>query len=247
MRRLSILLALLLAVLPGCGRAAGMGRSEIVAPIATAEAAENPEQREALDYFAEIAFGSEYGIADKRIRKWTVPIRATVHGDPTDEDMATIHCVLGGLNAVEGFPGITLVENGQNTDISFVPVDDMDGTVPGYVEGNWGFFTVRYGAGGIRQANIAIASDVTDQQARNHLLFEEILQAAGLMCDSDRYPDSVFYGQWTTVQQPSALDWELIRMLYLPGIKSGMGVEEAMGVLEQCYHTQPGVTAGPAG
>ncbi len=243
MKRLSLLLALLLFVLSGCGRAAGMGQPEAAAPIATLNATDDRELQQALDYFAEIAFGSEYGIADKRIRKWTSPIRAAVHGNPTDEDMAAIRCVLEGLNAVEGFPGITLADKGQNMDISFVPLDAMNGTVPGYVEGNWGFFTVRYSAGGIRQASVAIASDVTDQQARNHLLFEEILQSAGLMCDSDSYPESIFYGQWTTVQQPAALDWELMHMLYLPRIKTGMGMEEAIGLLKQYFRTMPDATA----
>ncbi len=245
MRRLSLLPALLLLLLCGCGRAAGMGRPEAAAPVATAAVAD-PARQAALDYFSEIAFGSEYGIADKRIRKWTVPIRAAVHGKPTDEDMAAIQRVMDGMNAVKGFPGISLVDESPNMDIHFVPLEEMDKTVSGYVEGNWGFFTVRYGAGGIRESCVAIASDATDQQARNHLLFEEIIQSAGLMRDSDRYADSIFYGQWTTVQQPDEMDWELMGMLYLPQIKTGMGMEQAMDLLEQYEKTAPGSSNAPA-
>jgi hypothetical protein len=190
-------------------------------------------RKEALDAFREIAFTSEYGGTTDEIRKWTKPIRAEVLGAPTDEDRAALARAMGGLNAVQGFPGIDLAQDGITMEIWFVPLEDMAEHLPEYVPGNWGFFSTNWNNSGITHATIAIATDVTDQMARNHLIFEEVLQSTGLMQDSLRYPDSIFYGEWTTVQAPSALDWELLGMLYMPQLEQGMPSIEAMRILEE--------------
>lgn len=244
MKRLVCLL-LLIPVLSGCAflqprasaRTAAPGRSDSVAATPVPTSPENPGKQEALDAFREIAFTSEYtngaGNAAREIRKWTDPIKAAVHGSPTAEDNEALKRAMDGLNALEGFPGISVSEQDKNVDIWFVPLDKMAGAVPDYVPGNWGFFTVNFSGGRITGGAIAIATDVTDQVSRNHLIFEEVLQSTGLMQDSYRYSDSIFYGRWTTVQQPTRLDWELLGMLYLPELKPGMPESDAMGVLEK--------------
>ena len=200
--------------------------------------APDPEVRTAIDYFREIAFVSEYGGGKKEeIRKWTQPMLVQVGGDPTAEDSAALARAMDGLNAVPGYPGISLAKGGDNPNVHmwFVKVSEMDRHVSGYVPGNWGFFSTTWDESGIREADIAIADDVTDQLARNHLIFEELLQSTGLMQDSDRYPDSIYYGEWTTVQQPAKIDWELLDILYLPDVKQGMTPDEAMKVIGQEY------------
>jgi hypothetical protein len=180
------------------------------------------------DYFRQIAFGSEYGDAGACIRKWSVPLQLTVSGEPTAEDRATLERAMAGLNAIHGFPGARIVPSGGNVSIHFVSLKQMPQVIPSYIAGNWGFFSTFLEGGSIHRAQIAIATDVTTQQARNHLIYEELLQSTGLMLDADDYPKSIYYGQWTTVQQPMSLDWELLRLLYLPGVKSGMAPDEAM-------------------
>jgi hypothetical protein len=202
----------------------------------TAAAPAKPDKSEALAAFEEIAFTSEYGDKSSQIRKWIRPIAIAVHGGPSAEDLAALNRAMDGLNAVEGFPGIRIASPGsQNADIWFVKLDEMKDDVPDYVEGNWGYFTTIFERGIVSSASIAIATDVTDQTERNHLIFEEVLQSTGLMQDSNKYADSIFYGPWTTVQQPSALDWELLRMLYMPRVKPGMAQEQAMDILQKDY------------
>lgn len=194
-----------------------------------------PARRAALGAFAKIAFSSEYGGASGRIHKWTAPMRIAVHGGATAEDRAALQRAMDGLNAVPGFPGISFEEVGANVDVWFVPLAEMGAHFSGYVPGNWGFFSIKPGEGGILKATLAVASDVTGQQERNHLIFEELLQSAGLLQDNYDRPDSIFYGLWTTVQQPSALDWELLGILYHKGIRHGMPKDEAMEYLEEHY------------
>jgi hypothetical protein len=206
-----------------------------VALAGSSERLHDPARRAALDAFAEIAFTSEYGGASDWIRKWTVPMKVAVHGDPTDEDRSALKRAMDGLNAVAGFPGAAIAESGGNVDIWFIPLDEMGAHFPKYVQGNWGFFYTKSDDTGIAQATIAVAEDVTGQAARNHLIFEEFLQSAGLMQDNYDRPDSIFYGLWTTVQQPSSLDWELLGILYGKGIRHGMPRAAAMEYLEDHY------------
>lgn len=199
---------------------------------------ELPGRQEMLSAFREIAFTSEYRTgADSpgEIRKWTGPLRLAVHGSPAAEDMAALQRAMDGLNALAGFPGISLAEENGNAVMWFVKLKDMADAVPGYVEGNWGFFTVSYNEGRMSQAAIAIATDVTDQAARTHLIYEELLQSTGLMQDQYTYPESIFYGQWTTTPEPTPMDWELLRMLYMKDIMPGMSEKDAMAALEASY------------
>ncbi len=212
---------------------------QTAAPLVTRPAdAELPGRAEMLSAFREIAFTSEYpGTPDERgeIRKWTEPVRLAVHGSPTREDEAALALAMDGLNALPGFPGISAVETDANAEIWFVKLDQMDDVIPGYVEGNWGFFTVSYDTGRITYAAIAIATDVTDQSARTHLIHEELLQSTGLMQDSYAYPESIFYGEWTTAPEPLPMDWELLKILYMEELEPGMSEKDAMAKLNDIY------------
>lgn len=210
-----------------------------VPPLVTRPAdAGLPGKAEMLSAFREIAFTSEYpGAPDERgeIRKWAEPVRLAVHGSPTREDEAALALAMDALNALPGFPGISLEQADANADIWFVELDQMEDVISGYVEGNWGFFTVTYDTGRITHAAIAIATDVTDQSARTHLIYEELLQSTGLMQDSYTYPESIFYSEWTTVPEPLPMDWELLKMLYMEELTPGMSVKDAMAKLDDIY------------
>lgn len=54
----------------------------------------------------------------------------------------------------------------------------------------------------------------------------------GLMSDSWKYPDSIFYQGWTATGAYSKLDRAIISILYNPKIKSGMGKKELERVLK---------------
>ena len=190
---------------------------------------------EAMKAFEEIAFSAEYGGDRGAIVKWQEPIRLKVSGKYTQADSATLAQAIKSINLVNGFPGISIVEGNGNGEMSFVTLASMADAVPGYVSGNWGFFMTWRGGSGFTEIKIAIATDVTDQMIRNHLIYEELYQSLGLMQDSNSHPDSIFYGPWTTVQQPSRLDWVLLRMLYLPKLQSGMGADEARLIIKEAW------------
>ncbi|TAE04720.1 MAG: DUF2927 domain-containing protein, partial [Bacteroidetes bacterium] len=67
---------------------------------------------------------------------------------------------------------------------------------------------------------------------RFHFLREELTQCLGLMNDSHKYPDSIFYQKWSLTSEFSAMDKQLIEMLYLPQVKTGMTASQVRQVLE---------------
>ncbi|MCT7953271.1 DUF2927 domain-containing protein [Ancylothrix sp. C2] len=74
----------------------------------------------------------------------------------------------------------------------------------------------------ITGAEILISTTGLSQKERSHLIREELTQAFGLPADSDKYPESIFYQQWTEITEYSSLDKKLIKMLYNPQVKPGM-------------------------
>ena len=78
---------------------------------------------------------------------------------------------------------------------------------------------------------MGIATDVTDQQDRNHLILEELTQSLGLMNDSYQYGDSIFQSEWTETQSLANIDYELIYMLYNSSLSPGMVESDVRSVL----------------
>ncbi|HSM02961.1 MAG TPA: DUF2927 domain-containing protein [Acidimicrobiia bacterium] len=200
-------------------------------PTSTSTLAETYSQA-ALDYFVEVAFGAEFGGGSREIRRWNQDVRIVVHGDPNDEDLATLHAVIADLNEIIGTIQVSIVEQDGNVDLHFAPRDQFDAIEPNYVSGNMGFFWVWWDrSGNITTTRVLVSTTGLTQEERNHIIREEITQQMGLMSDSYTYEDSIFQQAWTTTQEYSALDELVIEMLYLPAIEAGMGVAEVLAVL----------------
>jgi hypothetical protein len=77
-----------------------------------------------------------------------------------------------------------------------------------------------------------IASRGITQQERSHLIREELTQSLGLFKDSWRYPDSVFYQDWTDITSYSDLDRTTVRLLYDSRLGPSMTPSEALEALD---------------
>jgi hypothetical protein len=89
---------------PADRRVIDMLYSDLVSPGMTqAQASEALSQRytaEAIRYFAELAFGAEYGDGASRLHRWAEDLIITVRGDPSDEDRAALDKVVQDLNEI---------------------------------------------------------------------------------------------------------------------------------------------------
>ncbi|BAU41752.1 DUF2927 domain-containing protein [Leptolyngbya sp. O-77] len=187
-----------------------------------------------IDYFTEVALGSEWGNNAPLIRRWNTNLRIRVTGTRTAEDDATIRQVMQELNELLNGSGVQLVRDDRNpnVEIIYAPESQFRQLEPNYVPGNLGFFWVRWNSSVINYARILITNtNRVTQRERSHLLREELTQVLGLMRDSNRYPNSIFYQGWTDVTEYAEIDRTLIRMLYHPQLRPGMTRSQAVAVL----------------
>jgi hypothetical protein len=177
-----------------------------------------------IDYFVEIAFGSEFGGDSERIVKWVKDIRISVTGDPAQSDGDALIQVIDELNELIDTVELSLSEDDPNIEIYFVPHGEFTVYIdPELARNNWGLFTYYENDGGeIESARILIATDKGNEAERAHLIREELTQALGLAQDSWRYVDSIFYQGWTTVNEYDEIDRRIIKMLYNPEIMPNM-------------------------
>jgi hypothetical protein len=209
-----------------------------------------------IAYFREIAFGSEYGGKSENIRKWRENILVGVEGSATEEDRESLSRVVSELNEIIGSPQVRILDNWADADrpvqtpengdsgtgkseqpnlqVYFIPHAEFeDHTSKQIAQDNWGlFFYYEDTEGVINRAKVLIASDKANAKERAHLIREEFTQALGLAQDSGKYPGSIFYQGWTTVQNYSEIDKKLISMLYDKEIAPNMPEKEALNYFE---------------
>lgn len=194
-----------------------------------------PYSRAELDYFQEIAFGNEFGTNSEQIRKWTEDVIIQINGQPTKSDRQTLERVVKELNALIGYGSepvqIQVLEAGDdqqaNVNIYFVPHLEFPSYEPNYQPGNLGFAYVNWAQHRIYRSQILISTTGISSAERSHLIREELTQSLGLLQDSDRYEDSIFYQGWTDITNYSAIDRAVIEMLYHPKVVPGMSSHEA--------------------
>lgn len=228
--RMKKLLSLLLCLMLIAG-----SMSSAIAAAKFAPSGVQDAQQKAMELMRIVAFNSEYGSGHNLVR-WERPIRIYVGGIPTSQDRRTIDDFILELAChVPMMPNVTVVsrESEANITIWFGPLKQLRDHVTDYHEGNWGAFHYWYSSYRITRAEIGIASDVTSQKERNHLIMEELIGVFGLGNDQDDYSDSIVYQPWTTTQELSDVDWLMMNMLYHPDVTPGMSWSQFERVTRQ--------------
>ncbi len=216
------------------------------APLAPAHEAPafNPEspqaaRRLALDSFLQAAFSAEYGDTGRdALIRWEEPIRLSLSGNYTREDEAFLEEFLltveeQAADGFDAFPGIRRVSERErpNMRVIYCPLEEMGNHLSSYQTGNWGYFEYYYLDYRMDEATVVVATDVTTQRQRNHLLMEEIVGSLGLTNDIHTFSDSIVYQPWTETQQLSDLDWLMLSYLYSDRVRLGMTAQEAYDAL----------------
>lgn len=198
--------------------------SRVVTPTPSPLLKSLPLHSEEFDYFLEIALGAEYGVSDLTVKKWNRDVYIQVLGHPTFEDWRTLYDVVEDLNQLVGKEiRLHIIEGKGNVTVHFVPHSEFYKYEPSGLVFYGGFFWNWWdGIGEITKGRIVIASEGISQHLRDHLIREELTQVLGLMNDSMKYKDSIFYQGYSETTEFSKLDRAVIRMLYSPSIKTGM-------------------------
>ncbi|MHC4270178.1 MAG: DUF2927 domain-containing protein [Planctomycetota bacterium] len=210
---------------------------------------------EQKEYFYKIALNVEYGNNSNKTKKWQMNLNPKIktNGNPTADDLDTLNKVIDELNNGLIHDGVVIkkyvasdAEN-ANVEIHFEPEAKFGSIEPNYVQGNKGFFWVNWNRNLIiYSANILISTGVT-QIERSHLIREELTQSLGLMNDSNKYADSIFYHGWTGTETYADIDKAVIQILYDPKILPNMSYSELENIVPTLQRPPEPPPAPPSG
>ncbi|MBM3454209.1 MAG: DUF2927 domain-containing protein [Bacteroidetes bacterium] len=179
-------------------------------------------QQEIQDYFNQVAYGSDETPGEKanKITKWYSDIKIFLDGNYTSQDITTIKNLLNELNPLIAPLKMTIVKNKSESN-SIVYFGDFKTFNSRHLDNsnayiNCNGYCLIYGFDEITiitNTKIFIRTG-TSALDKKHAIIEEITQSLGLANDSWTYEDSMFYEGYSTTQQLSKIDKEVIKMLY---------------------------------
>jgi hypothetical protein len=174
--------------------------------------------QETNEYFDEIVMYSEF--SDSRRHepyRWSTDMKIFVDGEKPDYLIAELNQIVMELNDLIDPIQINIVYRKQDANYfiffgSKVQFADRYSLIDeSKLERNWGYFEI-YPGGGVMYVDLDRTSG--NLFAQKHLLREELTQSLGLLNDSWKYPESIFYQGWTTTTEFSEMDIKLIDLLY---------------------------------
>lgn len=176
---------------------------------------EKVRSQEVLDYYDEVVMNGEFSGRRESEYKWTTDMKIYVEGEPTLELLSELERVVSELNDIIN-PIDLIIVNDRNKANMFVYFGSPDGFKNAHpnidrsrLNRNWGYFDV-----GINEGEMYVDIYRANDEEQKHLLREELTQSLGLFNDSHKYPESIFYQEWTTTTEFAPIDRELIDMLY---------------------------------
>lgn len=193
-----------------------------------------------IDYFKSIALGSEFGHNFSKINKWKEPMRIFIKGDRREYLMTELDEIISELNefSSDGFY-IQTVEDSLHANyyVFFGSGSDYLINFPSSyqnIKDNLGLFEVRYDEDfQIYSGQMYVDIERAVKEEQLHILREELTQSLGLANDIPYYPNSIFFKAPSRVTEYSALDRDVIRLLYHSEIRAGMGDKSVQDILEQ--------------
>ena len=203
----------------------------------------NYTQEEILTYFEEVVLNMEYsdGTGDVScVQKWLSPIYYNIYGSYTDVDLTELYELFTQLNCINGFPGIYPAsdENIENLSISFFEPNDFTYQFTDVINGEDAYGATEFwyytDTNEIHTARIGYRTDL-DQEIRNSILLEEIINSLGIS-DSTLRTDSVVYQDSNDNFVLSDVDILILKLLYNTEIHCGMNYENCKKIIEILYY-----------
>lgn len=158
----------------------------------------------------------------QKIEKWTKTLKIKAEGNPTEEDLLMMNTIIEEFNTVDGFPGMSLVESGENVLIIYAAKEDLQ-----EIQRKHNLDPVDKGIcrrtsenGEIKQAIIVIESDI-DQDYKNSVVLHEMFHMIGFYGHSNN-DESIINRKSIPVGGLSVIDTAAFRMLYDSDTSVGM-------------------------
>lgn len=196
-----------------------------------------------IKYFNEIVLNTEYstGTGDSTlVQRWDIPISYRIVGECTLEDQQVLDGIFAELNSVYGFPGVSKAQEYEepNLYIYFEGREELHDRFLDFVQGEYVDGVTRYwyyeDTNNIYTGTIGYWKDMTEQ-VRKSVLLEEVINCLGLG-DTVLREDSIVYQYGSEITTLSDMDWLILKLLYNPRIRCGMGVVECEEIIRELYY-----------
>lgn len=197
--------------------------------FSTISHAHDSEMSKKVDYFNELVFGSEFGGDNGKVVKWVKDINIFIEGDVPQHLSYELDSIIKEINKLVKNIRLQRVDSlsdanyllflGRGADYAKVELN-----LTSKVKNNFAAFWVyRNSDYEITQGSMYVDTyRVKNELEQKHLLREELTQSLGIMNDSYKYPESIFYQKWTQTISFTNFDKFVIRALYSDKIKPGM-------------------------
>ena len=172
--------------------------------------------QETVEYFDEVAMGTEDGRRYDHVTRYTTDVKIYMEGHQPQYIVDELNSIVSELNGIINTVDVQVTnsKSDANMVISIGSLDKIKNEYPVfkntiYQNANAGFSI------GMNYSNVFWnTNNIRSVQHAKHVLREELTQAMGLMNDSYKYPESVFYEGVSETTEYAPIDRELIDILY---------------------------------
>jgi len=202
--------------------------------------------QDVINYFKEVALGFEFGNASLVTRRWEKNMKIFVGGNPDSELLKELDRIIDEINVLsstdfmiervtDSIKSNYYVFFGSATDYKKIYPSQSD-----LVSSNLGLYSVYWkNSNEIHRGHMYVDITRASLQAQLHILREELTQSLGLGKDSDLYPESIFYQEFSTITNNfSQIDKDLIRLLYHPNLSVGLNDTQVEIVLKKILYEE---------
>ena len=202
--------------------------------------------KELVNYFNEVALNAEFDDNPDKIIKWTEPMSLYIMKDGEFNSQVSIikNTIKKINNLIKGEFKIQLIDSQpkSNAVIFLLEKDKVELLVPSFFEGieeeSAGLALIEYDADKYEIKRAKIFIDINEPlESQESTILEELTQSIGLMNDSEKYSNSIFYQNKAldsiNTLEYSKMDIDLIKMLYHPKMKPGLNYKKAEKVMKQ--------------
>lgn len=205
------------------------------------------DERELVEYFNEIALKSEFDDSPEKIKKWTKPMKLYILKDKEyKKQVLYIKNTIETINnlaqdnfkielvddLMQGNSVLFLLEKEKVMELDSLFFDGINEDFVGLTQADYN------GRFEIYSAKIFI--DITEPiESQKSIILEEITHSLGLLNDSEKDPNSIFYEKQyendNLIFEYSINDVELIKLLYHPDIKSGLNKNQVEKTIKRIF------------
>jgi len=221
---------------------------------------DSSEKKSIIQFFKEVALGTEYGDNFQVTQKWSHAMNIFVGGSQNDELLSELKLIKNEINELvtNGF-SVNIVNDSlqSNFYLFFGSPQDYTNLFPGEYENvivnNFGLFHIYTDHNfEIISGHMYVNSYLEDPKLKKHILREELTQSLGLPkdlqydlgnifvgCDfiaetfTNAIKNSIFYEGMSSLNSYNWADKLIIRLLYQPNMSAGLDVDRVDGVLRR--------------